>query len=194
MNIQFKDLVNNTFGKFIKVKDEVYEFLQEHFELEIFPSKTLLSEAGSVSNHLYLVKSGVQTMYIINQKGEKVVLGFTFSGSVSGAYDSFVSRKPSAYFMETSTHSELYAIHTQHFTELFERFPECYQWRALFMEEVLFGRGRREVELLTRDAKDRFDSFMKRCPEELLHIPQKMLASYINMKPETFSRFRAIRD
>ena len=32
---------------------------------------------------------------------------------------------------------------------------------------------------------------MSRCPEELKVIPQKYLASYLGMKPETFSRLRA---
>ncbi len=41
------------------------------------------------------------------------------------------------------------------------------------------------------NSKERYISFMKRCPDELRIIPQKYLASYLNMKPETFSRLRA---
>ena len=96
--------------------------------------------------------------------------------------------------MEALTPSRLIAINKQKYDELFERFPEFYRWRTHFMETILFGRGSREVEMLTLSAKERFDAFIKRCPEELLQIPQKYLASYLNMKPETFSRLRSIRD
>ena len=86
------------------------------------------------------------------------------------------------------------AISYGDFEEMFKRFPELLKWRANFAENILFGRLSREVEIMTLSAKDRFDAFVKRCPPELLQIPQKYLASYLNMKPETFSRLRAIRD
>lgn len=131
---------------------------------------------------------------MINNKGEKVVFGFSYEGSVSGIYDSFVTQTPSFYFMEALTVSEVIAITKEKYDELFERFPEFYRWRALFMEEILFGRGKREVEMLTLSAKERYDAFINRCPFELLQIPQKYVASYLNMKPETFSRLRSIRE
>ena len=59
---------------------------------------------------------------------------------------------------------------------------------------MLIGRGKREIELLTLSAEERYINFMRRCPKVLLQIPQKYLASYLNMKPETFSRLRASVD
>ena len=151
-------------------------------------------EAGNVAKYFYITMSGVQAVYLINSKGEKVVMGFSFKGNFSGVYDSFISQKPSSYFLEALTPSTLLAMSGHSYEELFERFPEFLKWRIDFMESILFGRGFREVEILTKTAKERFEAFVKRCPSELLEIPQKYLASYLNMKPETFSRLRAQRD
>ncbi|MEO1254350.1 MAG: Crp/Fnr family transcriptional regulator, partial [Bacteroidota bacterium] len=171
-----------------------YAYLFEHFKEMEYDQKDFLVEGGSTAKYFYFALSGVQAGYLINSKGEKVIFGFSYKGSPSGIYDSFITQTPSNYFMEALTPSRLIAIKKERYDELFEHFPEFYEWRTHFMEAILFGRGKREVEMLTLTAKERFDVFIKRCPDELLQIPQKYLASYLNMKPETFSRLRALRD
>lgn len=193
MNL-FDELIQRSFGRYGDLTDEARLFLQENFRLKEFNQYDFLAEAGAVANYFFLVISGVQVIYLINAKGEKVVLGFSFAGSVSGVYDSFLQRTPSKYFIEALTPSKLIALSHDKYKELFEKFPYLYKWRANFMEEFTIGRSSREEEILTLTAKERFDAFVKRCPPELLQIPQKYLASYLNMTPETFSRLRAKRD
>ena len=194
MDQRKKDIFQTNFGRFVTISSEALSFLNENFKSRVYPQKSFLVEAGNTAKYFYFVLSGVQAGYMINVKGEKVVFGFSYEGSVSGIYDSFVLQTPSFYFMEALTDSQLIAITKEKYDELFHRFPEFYRWRAHFMEEILFGRGKREVEMLTLSAKERFDVFTKRCPFELLKIPQKYLASYLNMKPETFSRLRSLRE
>ncbi len=189
-----KSLFHSNFGRYISISADAYSFLDESFkEIEV-AQRSYLVEGGSIAKYFYFAISGVQAGYLINSKGEKVIFGFSYQGSPSGIYDSFITQTPSNYFMEALTPSKLIAISKSKYDELFERFPEFYRWRTHFMEAILFGRGKREVEMLTLTAKERFDAFIKRCPDELLEIPQKYLASYLNMKPETFSRLRALRD
>jgi CRP-like cAMP-binding protein len=194
MNSAHKELIQKAFGRYVVINEEAAAFLSQNFQIKEHNQKDFLVEAGTVAKYFYLVISGVQAIYLIDQKGNKVVLGFSFDGSVSGVYDSFLSQKPSSYFLEALTPSKLIAISKKKYDELFILFPEMYQWRVRFMENILFGRSFREVEMLTLTAKERFDAFVKRCPPQLLQIPQKYLASYLNMKPETFSRMRAQRD
>jgi CRP-like cAMP-binding protein len=40
------------------------------------------------------------------------------------------------------------------------------------------------------DTRERFLQFVERNPELVQRVPQKYLASYLNMKPETFSRLK----
>lgn len=194
MNPEIKELFDSNFGKYLTISEDAYQFLAESYTTKEFKSRELIVESGGYEKYFYFVLSGVQALYLLNEKGEKVILGFSFNGSVSGAFDSFITGNPSHFFLEALTPSIMIGIGKAKFDELFERFPEFYQWRAHFMESILLGRISREVEILTHSAKDRFDAFVKRCPPELLQIPQKYLASYLNMTPETFSRLRALRD
>ncbi|WP_343488304.1 Crp/Fnr family transcriptional regulator [Allomuricauda sp. d1] len=156
-----------------------------------FKQNGLITEAGSIERYFYVVIEGVQAIYLLDQKGEKVVLGFSYAGSPSGVFDSFIHQKPSDTFLEALKPSRLLAISRNEYLHLFEKHPELHQWGHYFFRDILFGRLFREVELLTLSAEERYVAFMRRCPEELKVIPQKYLASYLNMKPETFSRLRA---
>lgn len=194
MDFLHQDLILKAFGRYGAVEEDAASFLTKNFSIKELKAKDYLVEAGTIAKYFYLVISGVQVIYLIDKKGEKVVLGFSFDGSASGVYDSFLTQTPSKYFIEVLSPSKLIALSWERYSEFFDRFPQFYKWRALFMEEFTIGRSFREVEILTMTAKERYDAFTKRCPPQLLQIPQKYLASYLNMKPETFSRLRAQRD
>ncbi|MGW9684472.1 Crp/Fnr family transcriptional regulator [Flagellimonas sp. 2504JD1-5] len=168
---------------------------ENHFKLlwsaKTFNQYDLITEAGNIERYFYFVLEGVQAIYILNEKGEKVVLGFSYSGSPSGAFDSFIKKQPSDTFLEALKPSKMLAISYEDYQSLFEKHQEFYVWGHEFFQNILFGRLHREVELLTLSAEQRYKTFMQRCPDELKVIPQKYLASYLNMKPETFSRLRA---
>lgn len=191
--MELEELIGRIFGSFIRLKPEHVGFFRERTVLKTYKAKELMLHSGAVERHFYFVKNGVQCLYLINSQGEKVIMGFSYTGSVSGVYDSFVMQQPSQLYLESITKSSLYSFTRKDFDDLFEQFPEFYVWRSNFIEMILFGRISREKEFMTLSAKERFDAFTKRCPEELMSIPQKYLASYLGMKPETFSRMRGLR-
>jgi CRP-like cAMP-binding protein len=194
LTLSKKQLFERNFGKHIQISPAAFSFLNERFVEKEYNAREFIVEAGTVARYFYFVVSGVQTLYILNQKGEKLILGFSFTGSQSGIYDSFIKNSPSVSFLEAITPTRMIAIDRSSFLELFEEFPEFYKWRAHFMEEILFGRLQRETELTNMSARERFQVFFDRCPPELRDIPQHYLAGYLNMKPETLSRLRSMRD
>ncbi len=175
----------------VQIDPEQVSQFRKLWTVRTFERSELITEAGQTERYFYFVLEGVQAIYILNQRGEKVVLGFSYSGSPSGVFDSFIAQQPSSTFLEALKPSRLLAIRLPDYESLFELFPDFYAWGYHFFKDILFGRLFREVELLTLSAEERYITFMRRCPDELKVIPQKYLASYLNMKPETFSRLRA---
>jgi CRP-like cAMP-binding protein len=156
-----------------------------------FDRYQLITESGQVERYFYFVLEGVQALYLIDQKGERVILGFSYPGNFSGVFDSYLKQRPSSLFLEALTPSRMLGLPVDAYHQLFDQYAELDRWGRLFFQNLLIGRVSREIELLTLPAKERYIAFMRRCPEELLRIPQKYLASYLNMTPETFSRLRA---
>jgi len=179
----------NAFGS-IDLSIEMHsDFFHDWEEVE-YDRSEFLTQAGKVERYFYVVVSGVQAIYLLNQQGDKQVIGFSYDGSFSGVYDSFLLQKPSHYFLEALTPSRLIRMTKLKYDGLFEQYPEFDRWGRVIHQNLLLGRVQREVELTTLTARERYDLFISRCPEQLRTIPQKYLASYLNMTPETFSRLR----
>jgi hypothetical protein len=51
-------------------------------------------------------------------------------------------------------------------------------------------KDRWQSQLVMLSPKERFIGFVNRHSKLLQRVPQKYLASYLNIKPETFSRFK----
>ena len=184
-----EQLLNNVFTNIdlsVKTHPEFFEMWEE---VE-FDRSDFITSSGKVERYFYVVISGVQTVYILTKDGNKKVVGFSFDGSFSGVYDSFLLEKPSHYFLEALTPSCLIRISKEQYDSLFTIYPEFERWGRLAHQSLLVGRAQREIELITMSVKDRYQTFMDRCPDRLRTIPQKYLASYLNMTPETFSRLR----
>jgi CRP-like cAMP-binding protein len=170
-----------------ELEDSFFSYWREmHFEKGAW-----ITEAGKTEPYFYYVLGGVQAIYAIDQRGEKVILGFSYRGDFSGAYQSFLTQTPSELFLEAMLPSRMLGIRYEDYEQLFRLSPDFDRWGRKFMEGIVIGRLQRELELITDSARDRYLQFMRRCPEELLQIPQKYLDSYLNMSPETFSRFRS---
>ena len=189
LNEQYISLISNAFKPLELDIDRHVEFF-EMWEETNFDRYQFVTRSGEIERFFYVVIEGVQCVYIIDREGNKQVIGFSFNGSFSGIYDSFVKESSSSYFLEALTPSRLLRISHSDFMSLFDKYPEFEKWGRIVHFELLIGRVNREVELITTTAKERYDQFMTRCPDELKSIPQKYLASYLNMTPETFSRLR----
>jgi hypothetical protein len=47
-----------------------------------------------------------------------------------------------------------------------------------------------QMQLIKMTPRERFLNFVMKNPQLMQRVPQKYLASYLNIKPETFSRFK----
>lgn len=154
-----------------------------------FPKLHIMTDFEEVEDYFYFVHHGVIRGYF--EKGaEEFNIGFSYDGEFSGVYDSFVKRKPSWYCMETISATSGLRIRHEDLTRLYDQYKVFERWGRLFNEMILMGFGIYIRSLLADSAEERFNRLMTQSPHVFQIIPQKHLASYLGMTPETFSRMR----
>lgn len=178
------------FQKEVRFDEELKTTFLSYWVEKEYDKHDWICEAGQTEPYFYYVLDGVQVLYFLDNKGDKVVLGFSYQGDYSGSYESFLYQKPSPLFVESLLPSRMLAISYDNYHHLFELSHDFERWARKFSEGILFGRLQREIEIVNLTASERYLNFMRRCPDVLHQIPQKYLASYLNMKPETYSRLR----
>ncbi len=186
------ELVRRTIERYVPLSDTDWSHVAQCWQECAFARGAHVSRIGEVEKHFYIVKSGVQRLSFPHD-GEDICLGFSYDGSWSGEYDSFVSRKPSRIDVLAITDSVLFGIRYDDLQRSFNELPAMARFGRLILEELLVGRTTREIEQLSLSAGQRYQRLVDRSPQLLQLVPQKDIASYLRMKPETFSRLRAKR-
>lgn len=122
---------------------------------------------------------------------------FTVDISLSGMYfnnlKSYMEESPSLEAQTALTDVELLYLEKNQAEKLrLESHAFCYIYSKSW-ENVHLEREKRSYMLQTKNAYKRFEIFMNTNPNArryLEEVPQKLIAEYINLTPETFSRVK----
>ena len=58
------------------------------------------------------------------------------------------------------------------------------------LENLVLQQMEREVDILTTSPKDRYQRVLKRSPQLFQEVPNRYIANYLRMSPETLSRLK----
>lgn len=159
------------------------------WSLASFKKNEVITNSGEIETGAYFVLDGVQRAYFTKNDVDYIV-AFSFDGSFSGVIDSFFSQSPSHYILKTFTDSMMLKSSYKQIKNMSIKIPAFDHFMRESLNLFLSGRFKRERELLAFSAKERYDRFILESSIAVQKIPQKYIASYLNMSPETYSRLR----
>lgn len=170
------------------LKKEEWEDFSEVWTPVEYKRKTVLTVAGEIERNLYFVLEGVQRAFFVGNKKSEATIVFTYPHSFSGVADSFLTQKPSRYFLETITYSKMLRTSHHQIQQLMDKHHNFERWVRLAASHTLMGVLERQVELLSFSAEEKFKTLLTRSPHVLQIIPHKYLASYLGIDASTFSK------
>ena len=168
--------------------DNEWAELEKIWSPVTYKRKMVLTVAGEVERYLYFVIEGVQRAFYVDDSHPEATIVFTYAGSFSGVADSFLTRQPSRYFLETLTSSTMLRTSYLHIQELMDKHQNIERWVRIATSYAMRGVLERQIELLTFSAEEKFRALLQRSPHVLQLIPHKYLASYLGIDASTFSK------
>jgi len=170
-----------------QVENHILDEYSSNWETIEVPRKTFLTSAGKTERYMYYVQAGIQKSYYLNE-GKEHIIAFTYPPSFSGIPESFLSRSPSAYYLETLTDSLFLRISFEKHQHMLDKHRQIETLFRKATEQILIGVLQRHYELIAYTIEGRFRSFMKRSSHLLNQVPHKDLASYLRIDPTNFSK------
>jgi CRP-like cAMP-binding protein len=154
-----------------------------------FPKKTLVLRKGEIENYLSFIEEGVIRFYIPKDEND-MTFTFAFGNGFVSAYDSFLTRSPSIYHVETLTKTILWRLK---YDDLQTIYSETTVGNAIgrhASEDLFIRKSKRELSLLNNTAEERYLKLFTEQPNLIQQIPLKYIASYIGITPQALSRIR----
>jgi hypothetical protein len=75
--------------------------------------------------------------------------------------------------------------------EALNKFPKGERLGRMILQGMFIKKDENRYNRLLKSTRERFSEYMQHHPHMLQRVPQKYLASYLQIKPETFSRLKA---
>jgi len=174
----------------VELSDADWARIRPHLSLQETGSKHQLQAIGEpVSRHYFLLR-GLVRFYYLSPEGKELNKAFYAEGNIVGNLSALILNEPSRFAIETLEPSLLLVFP---FEPLKQLVSDCPGWDRLFnygCQMMLLRNERREAELLTLSAAERFRQFVHNFPRALERIPQYHIASYLGISPEALSRFK----
>lgn len=151
--------------------------------------KEHLKVKGTIDTNLYFVISGSLRTYVLDEFEENIIR-FGYKNNLIASLDSFINEKPSDLYIQALKKTKLKVIKKITFMNLIESSTENIKiWRIL-LEDLILQQMERERDILTYSPLERYKRVLKRSPQLFQEIPNKYIASYLRMTPETLSRIK----
>ncbi len=183
-------LLKDYLRKFIDLPDDEFNsVLLPFIKIRKFDKREILTKAGETENYFNFILKGLIRKYY--KKGrDEINTQISFEGHIIHSQESFHSRKPSEYFVEAIESSVVASITYDDLESVFARTQKMEHMGRLVITHTMILKDRWQMQLVKMTPRERFINFVTRNPELMQRVPQKYLASYLNIKPETFSRFK----
>ncbi len=180
----------NFLNKHITVTPADFEILMSKLEECNFKKKEHLTEIGEMENYLHFVSKGIIRRYFYKED-EEIITHIVKEGGVIGSSASFFSGLPSRYVIEAMEPTTTFRISKSNLESLF--CSDNKKWEKvgrIIISHFLVEQETHILDSVRLSVQQRFVKFVSENSDLLLRVPQKYLASYLNIKQETFSRMK----
>jgi len=151
-------------------------------------SEVVLPE-GEVCRYMYYVQKGLVRQYYY-KNGKEVTEHFSYEGRIVMCIESLFTGCPSRLIIGTLENTVLWAIPIDAFQRLLEHHMELNElYRRILEHALISSQWHADAQRFER-AADRYERLLEQYPELILRAPMHMIASYLQMTPETLSRIR----
>ena len=166
------------------------DFLEELFVPATLRSGEFLQHAGESVRHAAFVAKGCLRSYVIDAKGQEVILEFAPDNWWLGDRTFLTGGATCECFIDAIIDSELLLFDQRSHQRMVECVPSFAAMFRTAFQKYAAEKDRRIINALSLSAEERYLEFLKRYPGIAQEVPQRMLASYLGVTAETLSRVR----
>lgn len=186
---QYAGYIYKFIQQYVKLNEQDFNQLLPYCEVRTYRKRSQVLRYGETDNYLNLVVKGLLRKYVLVGKNEKT-LQLATEGKVIQSEVSFHTRVPSTVIIEALEPSILVSMRHDNVQHVLNNIPVAEKIGREMMTYLFIRKDAKYFAQLNNTTRQRFIHYLRHHPHMLQRVPQKILASYLEIKPETFSRLK----
>ncbi|MDO7173731.1 Crp/Fnr family transcriptional regulator [Mariniflexile sp. AS56] len=177
--------------KNINIEDKDLKIVLSYFKTINKSKNDILLSNGKNSQVSYFVKKGCLRLFYIDAEGKDITRYIAFENQFATELVSFITKEPAQETIQVIENSELLYITHDDFRHLITIIPKWKDFYNIYLEKAYVNNSKRLISFTTLDASERYKQLFKINPSIVKRLPNKIVASYINISQETLSRVKS---
>lgn len=181
--------IKKAFDQYLELPLDGWKSFTDMGEILLVEKDIIIKQCNTIENYLYFILSGSGAILIWN-KQNAVCIDLCYENDFFGDYMSFLTHSVSPLEVVTFERTELFRISKSNFDKLST--TQLGDKICRFAAEGLFiHKQQQQIDILTKTAKERYMEIQQQYASMLQRTPQKHIASYLGITPQSLSRIRS---
>lgn len=159
-------------------------------EIKVSKGEYVLRE-GQIARYLYFVVSGCLQVFSCDDKDTVHTYQLATENQWASEISSFEHQTPSPFYIKCVETAKVIRIHYESYRQLCQKEPAFANISKELWEQSYHFAMDRARTLHAMNALQRIQWLMKQEPKLMTRLPHKLLASYLDISPQTMTRLKA---
>ena len=150
----------------------------------------VLVRSGQPSKEAFYVLKGCLRSYLIDEKGKEHIYQFAPEDWIISDLEFYKNKGNAFLTIDAVEDSEIRSTGMESFFDISNQDLEFINEAFHKFQNRMYALQKRVIQLLAYSAEQRYTEFLQTYPNLSKRVPQKMIASYLGLTPESLSRVR----
>lgn len=169
--------------------DEELNLIDSQFEVKVLDKRAYLLSDGSICDFIAFISEGSIRHFHIKEGTEKTC-EISFENTWVTDFNSFNKATNCIMNLQAVEKTTLFLIRKPNLLKLYQDCPKFETFGRFMAEDVAQRATEIAMSLSSEKPEERFQNLLKNQPDLFKRIPQKYIANFLGISPESLSRIR----